>query len=219
MFDAVGTLIAPDPEVSWVYREAGKRHGLNLSEVEIARRFDVALQKSDWWNPTSESLERDRWRTIVAAVFRELNQRTTDIFEELWDHFARPQNWRPFEDALAIWPNFRESPWDLGIASNFDGRLRWIQESYFPLRRSELLFCSSEVGWSKPSPAFFKAIQERLAVAPEAILLVGDGRSNDYQAALDAGWQAIHLDRTSNSPEGNSVRSLTQVERLLRDMG
>ncbi len=52
---------------------------------------------------------------------------------------------------------------------------------------------SGDEGVQKPNPAVFRRLAERLCVAPENCVFVGDHPLNDVQGALDAGMRAIFL--------------------------
>src|SRR5262249_24839025 len=97
-FDAVGTLIHPEPVASRVYFEVGRRFGSRLTEEEIAARFLQAyrrqeeLDRAQAWH-TSEERERARWRDIVCHVLDDAADRDS-CFAELYAHFARPTSWR-----------------------------------------------------------------------------------------------------------------------------
>src|SRR6478672_11676425 len=97
-FDAVGTLITPDPPAAAVYHAVGRRHGSRLSSDEIATRFRAAFRTEDdrdraaGWR-TDPAREVDRWRRIVAAVVDDVSDADA-CFRELWDHFATPAAWR-----------------------------------------------------------------------------------------------------------------------------
>jgi putative hydrolase of the HAD superfamily len=55
------------------------------------------------------------------------------------------------------------------------------------------VFASSEIGWRKPAPQFFRTIQEQLGLSPHELLMVGDDLQLDIAAANRAGWQALHV--------------------------
>ena len=59
-FDAVGTLIHPEPAAHRVYSEAGRRHGSLLSPEEIRVRFGHAFRRQEEADRTSG------WRTSEA---------------------------------------------------------------------------------------------------------------------------------------------------------
>jgi putative hydrolase of the HAD superfamily len=73
------------------------------------------------------------------------------------------------------------------------------------------VFCSSAVGFSKPSREFFLFVQRKLGVEPNRILLVGDDRKADYEGALAAGWRAALLDRRGSEFGGSCIRTLAAL--------
>ena len=79
----------------------------------------------------------------------------------------------------------------VALASNFDERLLAIAGAIEPLSWVPHVFASSEIGWRKPAPEFFRVLEERLGCRPEETLLVGDDPDLDVRAALRAGWHAL----------------------------
>src|SRR5438552_2355010 len=99
LFDAVGTLMFPDPPVAEVYSAAAARFGSRLSLAEIQKRFPIALDRNFSGEcATSEANERRRWQQIVREVLSDIPQSTDTVFEHLWQHFADPRYWRLYED-------------------------------------------------------------------------------------------------------------------------
>src|ERR1700730_14270902 len=97
-FDAVGTLIHPDPVAAVVDWEVGLRQGSQYNLDQIARRFRAAFQneeKADRANGlrTNEDRERLRWQNIVADVLDDATDPDA-CFAELYEHFNRPMAWR-----------------------------------------------------------------------------------------------------------------------------
>ncbi|HEY2839596.1 MAG TPA: HAD-IA family hydrolase [Pirellulales bacterium] len=201
LFDAVGTLMRPEPSVSGAYTAVARRHGIELDQAEVERRFRRAFARQDAIdlaerdNRTDQERERQRWRGIVEDVFGPIPQ-IEEIFLDLWGHFANARNWRLFDDVADVWRRLTEAGMTIGIASNFDDRLAGVCRELPPLDDEPHLFVSSQVGWRKPSRGFFAAIESSLSLRPEELLLVGDDLTNDLQAAQAAGWQAILLNRS-----------------------
>ncbi|MGI9176584.1 MAG: HAD-IA family hydrolase [Pirellulales bacterium] len=196
VFDVVGTLVEPWPPVAEAYAAAGQRHGAVVAVPEIHRRFRQAWRRQELIDAaavpaftTSRSREADRWRAIVADVFVD-HERTDAIFGELWDHFGRPDSWRPLAAGSALMQAAIASGASVALAINFDERLMMIAPAVAPLAWAEHVFASSEIGWRKPAPEFFRWIENRLGVAPEGLLLVGDDPELDIAAATRAGWQS-----------------------------
>ncbi len=217
LFDAVGTLIHPEPSVAQAYLQAGARYGSQLDEATIAEKFRAAMAGEDEADAllhrgrTSEQREQLRWRRIVMQVFNDVADRK-QLFDDLWRHFAAPTSWRLDPEAPAVLDTLRQRGYVLGIASNFDARLEKICEVIEPLQTCRV-FASSTLGWRKPSPEFFRAIEERLNLRPDELLLVGDDVANDYDAARAAGWRALLIDRTGT--RDGAIHSLADVPSAL----
>ena len=211
LFDAVGTLIYADPPAADVYHAIGNTFGSKLSQDEIRRRFPRALatEHTDR-RPTSETHERERWRRIVACVIDDVPDGANNVFEQLWQHFAQPRHWRLFADVAPALDELRRRGFRLGIASNFDARLHNIVRGLPELVVCEVVFVSSEVGFTKPDPRFFAAVANQLRATPQQIALVGDDLVADIQGATAAGWQAILLDRDGASAQP-CIRTLAEL--------
>jgi putative hydrolase of the HAD superfamily len=218
LFDAVGTLIYADPPVADVYRAAGARFGSVLTADEIRRRFATALQTESGQvgslsrSPTSEAAEVARWERIVAVVFDEVStQHASELFESLWNHFAQPQHWRLYDDVAPALQLLASRGIRIGIASNFDSRLRTIIAGLPGLAACERVFVSSDVGFVKPDPRFFAAIQQQLRVPATEISLVGDDWLNDVVGARAAGWQSVWLCREEGPKGEPHIRTLAEL--------
>lgn len=221
LFDAVGTLIYPDPPVTEAYCAAGRRFGSRRTAAEIDGRFRQALRQLSTLtalddHATSEQQERARWRNIVAAVLDDAPRENADrLFEELWKHFADSRNWAVFDDVAPVWRLLQQRGVQFGIASNFDARLVSLCAKLAPLNTLQewFVFTSSRVGWAKPGGRFYRSIATQLGVPGEQILLVGDDLANDVQAARAAGWHAVQIDRERSTAE--SLARLTEIADLL----
>ncbi|EAQ82836.1 HAD-IA family hydrolase [Blastopirellula marina] len=219
LFDVVGTLIYPQPSVAAVYQAAGVANGCDLPIETIRARFREALILYSV-SPdlrTDETLERERWRQIVAHVFAEANE-TKAILDRLWKHFAQASSWSVYQDALPTLEKLSDR-YQVGLASNFDGRLRAIA-GHWPCLSDAMLFVSAEVGWAKPSPHYFGSIANVLQLQPHQILLVGDDPRNDYHGAVAAGYQALFLAREKDVPADIAPEAVIQslgevITRLL----
>lgn len=214
LLDAVGTIIQPNPSVAVAYQNAGRLVGIELDESTIRTRFREAIacysvssfQQSRGVADvlrTDEESESLRWQAIVEHVLRPSPQLKKAVFQKLWDHFAQPENWLLFDDVIPALVQLRAKGYRLGVASNFDQRLRPILQKYlgdYPLK----LFVSSEIGWVKPAESFYAEVTERLSVSTDQILLIGDDWENDVSAPLAFGWQAAYLCRDEKACQNAS---------------
>ena len=195
LFDAVGTLIYPNPPVAEVYHCEALRLGSKYSVPEIAGRFRAVIKRHHQGGETSEELERERWRRIVYDVIDDVQDSQQLLLTALWKHFGTASSWRLFDDIAPAWKELARCGYLLGIASNFDGRLRTICQGHAPLDECRHIFVSSEVGFPKPESRFYQGVEERLGLRPEQILLIGDDEAADVTGPIVAGWQAIWLRR------------------------
>jgi putative hydrolase of the HAD superfamily len=202
-FDAVGTLIEPVPSAADAYYEVARRHGSRLSRDEISRRFQRTFRETERGKhaspgesrlATSESIEKERWRAIVSAVIDDVSN--VDLcFDELFDHFARPESWKCFSDVKTTLDRLRRMGLNVAIASNFDGRLHGVCDGLDVLRDFACRVISAEVGFRKPSPRFFEALLSVAGCRPEELLMVGDDDENDCAGARRVGIDAVLVDR------------------------
>jgi putative hydrolase of the HAD superfamily len=221
VFDAVGTLIDPDPPVVEVYRAAALRQGIELDGRVIRDRFrrwfgdDEAEPHRDPL-ATDEGVEARRWRRIVGGCLPELPD-PERAFEELWGHFGRPTAWRAYPDAGPALLALAKAGIGVRVASNFDGRLRPVLRGLGPLSGlAETVVISSEVGRRKPHPDFYRASCESLGLEGRAVLYVGDEVENDVRGPREAGLSAVLIDRRGGAPVGiPSIRSLAELVEWL----
>ena len=214
VYDAVGTLIHVQPAVTAIYRDIGRQFGSQRSIDEIGQRFPVAFTKQDrldaetGWR-TSEARERERWRAIVGHVLDDVAD-SVGCFEELFKAFGMPTAWSCDPGGADLLANLHQRGVRQALASNFDRRLRTVIAPMPIAAYLDPLMISSEIGWRKPAPEFFTHVATVLQLPPEAILFVGDDRSNDYEGARRAGMQALLLDPRRKHLELGAER----IERL-----
>lgn len=210
-FDAVGTLIFPDPAAAEVYAEIGRRHGSRLSVDVVRTRFAAAFAREEALDragrlQTSEDRERLRWQNIVVQVLDDVTDAAA-CFHELYEHFARPNAWHVDPNAALVMKKLKRRGYILGLASNYDHRLRAVVAGLPALADLQHLVISSEVGWRKPAPEFFAALCREVSLPPGSVLYVGDDPINDYQGARDFGMAALIV---SSSHPGGALRRIAE---------
>ncbi len=200
VLDAVGTLIDPRPSVAAAYAEAAQRQGVVLDRTEVRNRFRRHFgddEVDDLRGPlaTDEAVERLRWRRIVLGVLPEVADPGL-AFDQLWEHFGRPEAWRAFDDVVPALRRLEAAGLPVRVASNFDGRLRGVLRGLEGLAGlAEGAVISSEVGRRKPHPDFYLAACQRMGLPPGRVLCVGDDPENDYRGPGRAGLPALLVDR------------------------
>lgn len=197
LFDAVGTVIYPDPPAVEVYQGIARQQGVILPATLIRSRFQTGFREyfanpgKRYECPADESTEKLKWQQVVQTVFAEAY--TDELFANLWQHFACPDHWSCFPDANSTIDELLREDIPVAIASNFDCRLEPIIRGLFSEFPSMPVFCSTEIGFSKPDVRFFTGIEKRLAglfgrVQP---LMIGDHWVLDVEVSQRAGWRSI----------------------------
>lgn len=214
-FDAVGTLLVPEPSVPVVYYAAGQRHGSRLDLAAVAEGFARIYRQRA--SPelldrlqTSEDNERIWWQRVVREVFPDVADPIA-LHADLHEHFARPDAWRLCEDGAAAIESLLSRGIHVALASNFDARLHAIGAGHPGLKSIEVRVVSSEVGWRKPARKFYAALALACRARPDEILMVGDDWECDVHAARDAGFSALLIDRRATSPSEDCLTSLTEL--------
>ncbi len=217
-FDAVGTVIHSVRPVAEVYAQIGGRFGSRRSIAVITQRIRTALAREDLidrqreWR-TSEDRERQRWQSIVSEVLDDVSDPSA-CFQELFEHFGRTDAWRCDPGFGALLRQLADQGFFLGMASNFDGRLRQVMQGLPGMQAIQSLVISSEVGCRKPSAAFFQAVCQSANLAPRQVLHVGDDIENDFKGAADAGLQALLFD-PANRFDGRLSQRIASLDELV----
>ncbi len=201
VFDSTGTLMTPDPEPAAVYHQVAAQWGCvtDLDQVRVNLKAAMAEHffADTAFDPTTEENEWERWNKIVADTLPGLDPAVfPSAFSSLWKRFAAAEAWRLFDDVLPAIERLRSAGYSLAIASNFDRRLGMILDEMGVADRFDRVLISSDLGWSKPNKAFFDAARDRLHGSDShRLLMIGDTKRGDVDAAVEAGWDARLLVR------------------------
>ncbi len=165
VFDAVGTLIHPDPHFGAVYAEVGKRFGSRVDLTSMQDAFRSAFLRRNSWiaMPAGKPVRRvssKRWRTIVGEVLHDVTDPEA-CFAALYEHFSQPTHWRCDPAAPTIFAALGDRGYRVAVASNFDHRLRRVAAGLPGLAALPDIVISSEVGWRKPAAEFFAAVTRK----------------------------------------------------------
>ena len=88
----------------------------------------------------------------------------------------------------------RQAGYRLGVVSNSDGRAAAALDACGLLEHFEVVIDSGEVGVEKPDPRIFALALDRMGVAPDHAIYVGDLYEVDVVGARAAGLDVVLLD-------------------------
>ncbi len=204
LLDAAGTLIHPGEPLGETYARHARAQGVDVPAARLEEAFRRVLRSAPPMlfpgRPPARvgELERAWWRDRVRETFRAADQmaRFTDFeacFEALFAHFARPDAWRSAPGAASALTTLGAEGRRLAVVSNFDQRLPGVLEGLGLARHFDLVWLPAEAGCAKPDPRLFQGACQRLGVAPQQAVSVGDDPEQDLRAARAAGLRAIDV--------------------------
>jgi putative hydrolase of the HAD superfamily len=205
-FDAAGTLIHLPKSVGYHYALVADRMGLRLEADALDRAF-AACWKQTAPRPAIDGPREDDdkgwWRELVDRVLDEVAPATGELdrdafFEAAYSHFAEAGVWDLYPEVAEVFGQLH-GRFDLGVISNFDGRLRMILEHLGVSQFFSHVFLSSELGADKPDPEIYRRALQLSGAAPNETLHVGDDPARDWQGATAAGLSVFPLERPRNS--------------------
>lgn len=204
LFDFAGTLFVPEDPTDWV-RAVLARRGVRWSDDEaaaLAGRLVAAgrpgpvmplavpaeLASQFAGRDLSAQQHRAVYTALLSAVPLPEAITPDDLYERSFDAAA----WVPYADAGGTLRALHEAGIGVAVVSNvgFDLRPIFAWHRLHQFVRAYTL--SYELGVMKPDPAIFLTACDRLGIAPEAALMVGDSPESDG-AALEAGIRALLL--------------------------
>lgn len=202
-FDAGGTLFRPFPSVGHYYNMIATKHGCRAGAEEIEAAFRRVWSEhdgiGDLRSHSDEKIEKEFWRKIVTAVFRDFKglKAFDPFFDELHDLFAEPRVWKLYPEVEEVLRSLKEQKFILGMVSNWDSRLLKLCAGLGIDRYFDFKVISAVFGAAKPDPKIFKEALKKANVPAAAVIHVGDSLEDDVRGAHLAGIRAIWLDRSN----------------------
>ncbi|MDQ2910737.1 MAG: HAD family hydrolase [Actinomycetota bacterium] len=202
LFDVDFTIARPGPELGPEgYQRLGARFGLELDPS----RYPEAREKAVEGIRRHPELEHDEeiWVAFTERIIRNMGGDVDSAHEcalemtRAWEH---AEHFELYEDAPPVLAELRAQGLKLGLVSNTGRNL----EEFIAHHRLDVdaALGSGAFGRTKPHPAIFQAVLERLEVEPAAAAMVGDSPEDDIDGARAAGMRvAFLLDRENRYPE------------------
>ena len=95
------------------------------------------------------------------------------------------------------------TPWDISDLNHL-GISSFIESAVY----------SFEIGVNKPDSRAFRAVEQRLGLGPEHLVMVGDSLTADVIGAKKVGWKAIYLQREKSSIDGLAMEADAVISSL-----
>lgn len=149
---------------------------------------------------------RARIRSFLA-----LGDAPDEVLDDWFDAYRQTyrEGWRAIPGAPEVVLGLLDAGYRVGVLTNGQGAQQRAKLAAIGLTDPRLVVCvSEELPAPKPSPAAYEAACSALGLAPVQVLMVGDHRTNDVDAARAAGLHAVHISAdparrpTTEHPDG-----------------
>ncbi|MEV5538004.1 HAD-IA family hydrolase [Saccharopolyspora shandongensis] len=220
LFDFSGTLFRLEEDESWFTDLAdGDGAPFDLeAQAEVMRRMTAPVGQivqlgpefQDAWD--NRDLDPALHRKVYVEVLRSSgvqDGQAVGLYERLID----PDYWTAYPDTVEVMRRLHEAGTKIGVISNIAFDIRPAFERIGVAGYVDEFLLSYLEGVIKPDPKIFLRACERLGVAPEEALMVGDSEEADGGAAA-VGCRVAIVDPVSTTERPDGL--LTAVADVLR---
>jgi putative hydrolase of the HAD superfamily len=226
LFDMGSTLIEFENSTWDVLNQRCAREGYGF----LKKRNLIEIGYDDFWNLLAKEFEK-RWiesnKTLKEIKFEDM---AVSLFDYLGLNMTdgnltefMKKYYQPVTDQITLIQGagetlkfFKEKNLKLGLISNtiFPQRFHLEELKRFALAQYlDLVLFSSEVGYKKPHPKIFETALERLDIAPDFIVFVGDRLDEDIGGAQNMGMTTILIPKDGRDYSAPIVPD-ARIERI-----
>ncbi|NGO67280.1 HAD family hydrolase [Streptomyces boncukensis] len=216
MFDFSGTLFRVEPATSWLGAVLDAA-GIALPGAEFARcaeRLEAAGALPGGPPPRTVPEElRELWavrdrsaaehRAAYTGAARQVPLPHPDLYDALYERHMAPGAWQPYPDASEVLRELGERGVPVAVVSNIGWDLRPVFRAHGLDAAVHTYVLSYEHGVQKPDARLFRIACDKLGLAPERVLMVGDDERADGGAArLGCAFHAVRHLPVAERPNG-----------------
>lgn len=161
------------------------------------------------------------WTDFLALLFARLNAPVSlDILPDVVSMYEKRDSMVVYPDAVEALASARAAGF---ITCTFTTLPQFmVYDAWHELApHIDHYFGAAEVGIAKGDRRFYERIGEKLGVAPNEILCVGDDPLGDCELPAETGWRPVLLERAATNHPGPSpfprIRSLEELPRHYRE--
>jgi HAD superfamily hydrolase (TIGR01509 family) len=209
LFDYSGTLFRLEADDSWFTGiQVDERAVDGHVQAELMRRLtaptgrSVDMDDEQYRNWINRDLEPHLHREAYLHVMRESGVAEHHA-QTLYDRLIDPASWTPYPDTAAVLAGLKRQGLRIAVVSNIAFDLRPAFATLGVLDDVDEFVLSYEVGTVKPNPEIFATALDRLGVAAEEALMVGDSEEADGGArAVGCAFALVDPLPTDERPDG-----------------
>lgn len=190
LFDFSGTLFYLQPGTDWV-DGATDEHGRPLDRAHLVDILTSPVTPSTYLPPEltadweRRDLDGEVHRRVYLAALRAANPGVPDApLVAIYERIADPESWQPYPDTVRVLRELRAAGVPVAVVSNIPWDIRAVFRRHEVEDLVDEYVLSYAEGVMKPDSKIFLTACQRIGVAPERALMVGDSEEADGGARL-----------------------------------
>ena len=153
---------------------------LRAMTAPVEPTFELPAQlRQDW---ARRDIEPDVHRRVNIAVLQAAGMADATIAEAFYNRLLDPTSWQPYPDTKAALERLRAARIPIAIVSNIAWDIRRVFDRFGLTDLVDEFVLSYLEGVVKPDPKIFQTACERIGVAPQDTLMIGDSAEADGAA-------------------------------------
>ena len=157
---------------------------INMAELESG---EISTRDINGWR------YNETFRLLGLPYKPQDGGRAADAYLELQSHMALSDSMIKSLDAFAADPDTKLAILTAGETQHQMNKVVMLGLDKWFDRANVIV--TGDVGFSKPDVRLFRLMEERLALSPTDLWMVGDNYDKDIVGALDSGWHSIWINR------------------------
>lgn len=198
-FDVGGTLAKPYPSVGTVMSRVLERHDLDVpaatldDAMEAFSGYYAKVYDDDESLWSEDDRQRQMWMDGYSLVLERagVTENLEELVTAIYYEFDNPECWRFFDGVVETFAWLKERGYGIALISNWGKGLEELMNGMGLGEYIDTVVASADVGTHKPKPAMFYIALERLGVAPEESIHIGDHATADVRGAAAVGITPI----------------------------
>lgn len=224
-FDADGTLFGTFTNskcgFETFFLEAARSHGVNATLETLApilsetQKAILARREAGFKPFVSEESNREHWLWLYQRVFTALSLPNPHLLaSEYIERYESCEFSSLYPDTIPCLKALAAKKIPMIIISNFSDVLQKFLTKFEIVSYFKKIIVSGHTGFEKPDPEIFELGAKALGLPAHEILHIGNDLDEDYNAAINAGFQALLLDRESryNALAVPKIKSLNELQ-------
>lgn len=207
-FDAYNTLFKPRGNLTELYALEASVHGIQVSKNAINKHFGKLyrdhLEEKPFYGYHQGLSVRTWWEELVYTTYvhagvsrKDLDPKFDKLFTGLFNRFTHGKYYDLYPDVTPTLEFLKKNGFKTGVISNTDERLIPMMQNLQLDKYFNFILSSVHAGSEKPSRQIFEKARglSGQVITPDEVLHIGDDEEKDYEGAINAGENAVFLDR------------------------